>query len=129
MNKLKIIETRTAKTFLREDGIIHCEIIPGSEIELNDAIESVKAGYEVSSGIKRPVLVVFGKVKSLTREARAYFGGEETTRHTSAIALIVSSPVGRIIGNFMIGLNKTLYPTRLFNSEIDAVRWLKEFLD
>ena len=123
-----VIETRTSKTFLREDGIIQSELLPNVEIDLEEAKESVKAGYSVSNGEKRPVLVIFGTVKSLTREARQYFGGQETTEHTSAIALVIGSVASRVIGNFMIGLNKTPYPTRLFTSEDEAVVWLKGFL-
>lgn len=127
VNKPNVIETRTSKTFLRDDGIIQCELLPNTEINLTDAIESVKAGKSISGGRKRPVLVIFGTVKSISREAREYFGGKETTDHTLAIALLISSVTGRVIGNFMIGLNKTLYPTRLFTNEDEAVKWLKGF--
>ena len=124
----KVIETRTAKVFLREDGIIQNDILPQAEISLQDAIESTSVGVSLSHGIKRPILVIFGDVKSLSREARAYFSGEEAAKATVAIALVISSHIGRLIGNFMIGLNKTVYPTRLFNTEDQAVVWLKGFL-
>jgi hypothetical protein len=40
------------------------------------------------------------------------------------VALLVGSPVTRVIGNFFIGLNKPRWPVRLFRSESDALAWL-----
>jgi hypothetical protein len=124
----QVIETRTAKVHLREDGIIQSDTFPNAEISLGDAIDNTSAGKQISEGIKRPVLVNLGQVKSLSREARIYFGSDEVEKTSSAIALVVSSPIGRVIGNFMMGLNRTPYPTRLFTSEDEAVQWLKGFL-
>jgi hypothetical protein len=36
--------------------------------------------------------------------------------------------VARAIGNFFMGLNKPLIPTRLFTSEAEALGWLREFV-
>jgi hypothetical protein len=44
------------------------------------------------------------------------------------VALLVGSPMSRAIGNFFIGLNKPLIPTRLFVSEPEALAWLRGFL-
>ena len=38
------------------------------------------------------------------------------------------SPLTRAIGNFFLGLNKPLMPTRLFTSEEEALAWLKTFV-
>ena len=45
-----------------------------------------------------------------------------------AQAIIVDSPVSRLIGSFFLGLNKPPFPTKLFTSEADAVEWLKGYL-
>jgi hypothetical protein len=46
----------------------------------------------------------------------------------SAAALLIGSPLTRAIGNFFMGLNKPLIPTRLFTSETEALAWLKGFV-
>jgi hypothetical protein len=47
---------------------------------------------------------------------------------TLATALIVDSPVGRIIGNFFIGMNKPGIPVKIFDSEDKAIQWLRGFI-
>ena len=41
---------------------------------------------------------------------------------------LIRSPLARAIGNFFRGLNKPLFPTRLFTSEPEAMAWLRSFL-
>ena len=123
-----IIETRVARTFLRQDAILQVDTFPSSEFKLSDAVECIKAQAVLANGIRRPLLVNLGKIKSIDRESRAYLGGVEAEKNVNSTALITSSPVGRIIGNFMMGLNKTLYPTRLFTEEQEALEWLRGFL-
>lgn len=122
------MRTRSSVQSLNEEGIICTYILPDVDIDLEAAKESVATGRQLAQGRKRPVMVVFGKVRSLSREARAYFAGEETSLYTSAIALVIESQISKIIGNFMIGLNKTVYPTKLFTSEEEALSWLRTFL-
>jgi hypothetical protein len=40
-------------------------------------------------------------VHSVTREARIYSCSERAARNTLALALLVGSPLSRVIGNFM----------------------------
>ena len=122
------ITTRTQKIWLGDDGIVRYESHPGSEESLEDAQENVKAGASLSGGMKRPILINSRGIKSLRREARMYYAGEENAKHTIAAAIVISSPVARVIANFFMGLNKTKFPTRLFTSEEMAIAWLKEFL-
>jgi len=73
-------------------------------------------------------LVDLRNINSINRPARLYLGETEAAENVNATALYINSPVAKIIGNFMIGLNKTLYPTSLFVSEEKALEWLKTFL-
>ncbi len=41
--------------------------------------------------------------------------------------LLIGSPVSRVIGNFFMGLNKPIYPTKLFTDPQKAIRWLQTF--
>lgn len=122
------IQTRTSEVRLDENGIIYANLFPGADLTLTDAVESINATCALAAGIKHPVLVNFGQIKSLSREDRVYFAGKETAKFTLALAIVTNTHVGRVIGNFMIGLNKTPYPTRIFNSVDEAVSWLKGFM-
>ena len=119
---------RTSSTQLREDGILQVDAYPDAEIKLADAIELINHQAALAAGDNRPLLVNFGKIKSIDRNARAYFGGRQAEKNVTASALVITSHIGRVIGNFMLGLNKPPYPVRLFTNEDEALTWLKEFL-
>lgn len=42
-------------------------------------------------------------------------------------ALIIDSPIGRVLGNFFISISRPLRPTKIFTDEIKAIKWLKKF--
>ncbi|HEX9439902.1 MAG TPA: hypothetical protein VF909_09480 [Roseiflexaceae bacterium] len=124
------IVTRTARHYLDELGIFHTINHPGVEQTLEAARENLQATVELSGGQRRPLLVDIRQIKSQTREARDYYTGPEGTRCFSAAAMLVDSPVSRLLGNFMIGFNKSSsVPGKLFSSEAEAIEWLKTFLD
>ena len=62
------------------------------------------------------------------RETRDYYSSQEGLVATKALALLVESPVSKIMANFFIYFSKPAIPTQLFTSEDEAVAWLKTFL-
>jgi hypothetical protein len=118
-------ELRSQSIWLDSDGIIHAKLKPGVDIRLADAQEAVRAIASLCESGKRPILVDMTELQSMDRDARVYFAGEETAKAEMAAALLVRSPLTRAIGNFFMGLNKPLFPTRLFTSEEEALTWLK----
>ncbi len=65
--------------------------------------------------------------KITTADARKHFAGEKALVVTSAVAFLISSPFSRIIVNFFMSLDKPKYPTKAFNSEEEAIKWLKRY--
>ena len=65
-------------------------------------------------------------MRGIEREARAYYS---SLRSITARALLVESPVTRVMANFFISINKPPVPTKLFTSEDQAVAWLKNFME
>jgi hypothetical protein len=122
-------DTRSQIISLGEDGVVRMTMQSGVfDLELADAQEVIRAVNTMCGGVRRPVLVDLRGLRSMTRECRKYFAGPETAEAESAVALLVMSPVARAIGNFFMGLNKPLVPTRLFTSEPEAVVWLSGFV-
>ena len=124
----KKIETSVGVVFLRKDGILHVEAFPNCEIGLEEAKAFIEAQRVLAGGIKRPLFVNLKHITSIDRPARLYLGGLEAANNVISTALLINSSINRIIGNFMIGMNKTLYPTQLFDSEEKAFEWLNTFL-
>ena len=108
------IKTETASAWLDQNGIIHILNYPGAEVNIQNAKEHVAVTKRFGNK-KHPIIVDISKVKSVTREAREYFSGEKASEVTTGIAVIVGSPVSRVIGNFLIGLNK---------SKLFKIRWI-----
>lgn len=118
----------TGQVWLDDEGIIHSTVTVNSEVDLKEAIERVRLMGIAGRGKRRPVLVDIGRVRGMTRKARLYFSGPECNRVSSASALIVASPLGKAIGNFFIGLNRSVIPTKLFSDEATALTWLRTLL-
>lgn len=118
--------TRTSEIWLDEAGILHSRNRPGVELTLEDAKAVVAAGREASGGRRVPLVVDMGATASISREARQYFAEQDLTL---AQAILIRSPVSRVIGNFFLGLNRPSCPTKLFTTEEAALEWLAQFLD
>jgi hypothetical protein len=125
----EVIETRVARIWLDQDGILHNVILPNAMVMLEDAKEISNSNAEVAEGKKIVGLVDARNVKSATREARKFAARDETKTSRAAIAILVGSPLSRVIGNFFISIDKPPYPTRPFTSETEAIEWLKGFLE
>ncbi len=125
----EVIETKTAKVWLGDDGIIRAIALPDLKVTL-EIIKEVNAHIKkLYKGKKVPVFADIRGVKSITREARLLPSSEDSVNVCSAAALLIGSPLSKVIGNLFIGLNKPPYPTKLFKKEDEAVEWLKGFVE
>ena len=123
------IVTRTRRFYIGDDGIFRTISLPGVEETLADAIENVRAAVALSGGRRYPVLADSRLVKSGgDRAVRAYYAGPELTATIRAVAVLIVSPVQRVIANFFLGLHKPPYPSRVFTSETEALAWLQRFV-
>ena len=126
--KSKVITTSTGKVWLDEEGIIRETEDAGSSVDLNAAKEIIAAYAALCKNELKPILVDIRNIKSITAEARGYLAGEGGAKFTRAVALLIDSPLSRIIGNSFLGLNKPSFPTRLFTTKEQALIWLRGFL-
>jgi len=125
----KPVTTRTAKIWLRADGVIQVVTLPNVQEGLEDAKENIVVIAGFASEKRRPVLVDIRAALGLDREVRVYYSSAEGVKADTALALLVESPFSRVLANFFIGLNKMPVPTRLFTSEDEAVAWLRNFIE
>ena len=124
-----VIETSKGKLWLVEDSIIFITIKQGAEIDVDDIKEMQKANVKLYSGNKHVICADIRNLKSTTKAARDYAGSLKSAETTSAIALIISSPLSRVMGNFFIRITRPPYPTKLFTDKERALEWLKQFVD
>jgi hypothetical protein len=111
-----------------EDGILRTTVKPFSEITIAHARENTEFVLKLKDKETVPILVDLRNIKSISKEARAHFSMKGRKGAVNAMALIIKSPVSKVIGNFFILLDKPLVPTRLFTNESEALTWLKVFV-
>ena len=123
------ITSRTGKTWLdARHGIIRFEAFRGVEQEKEDAVENIDAILRICQGKKYPLLVDLARSKGLGQEAREYYGGPVARTSYTALALIGSSPISRMLGNMWFAIyGDRDAPTKIFGSEAEAIEWLKGF--
>lgn len=123
-------ETSTQKIYWDNEndivyGVLFADIkTQGLAKENIDAQERIRDNLNKK---KTRVLIDMTAVSEITKEARDYFANERTASIQRATSLLISSPVSRIIGNFFMGLNKPISPTRLFTEPQKAIKWLQTF--
>jgi len=111
---------------LRPDKIVQIECAPNTIMTIDDGRLSTKRVGEIVKGDPLPLLCDLTNVVKMTQDCRKHFAGAEHAAVFSKCALIVTSPLSKIIGNFFLGANKPLRPTRLFTSVDEGLIWLKK---
>ena len=114
-------------TWMESDGIAHTMVKPDAEIFLQDAKENTAMVETFYNGQKFPLLVDIRNIKSISGEAREHFtlNGRESV--VNAYAMILSSSLSRMIGNFFLSFHRPIVPVKLFDREEEALEWLRSF--
>lgn len=123
-----VFPTRTGRAFVDERGLVRFVCEPGAELDEADAIANTEAILAAAAGGRHPLIVDMRQIKSIDAQARRYHAevsGQQFTR----VALLVGSPLSRVIGNFFLGLNRSRQLLELFSDEAAAVAWLEESVE
>jgi hypothetical protein len=119
----RIITHPKFRMWLRPDGIVQMVWVTKDTSDLEDAIAAISAMNELTGGRRSSLLADVHNSGQQTRPARLEFARRDDL--VSALALIASTPLSRVLGNFYLRVNKPLYPARLFDNEASALAWLQ----
>lgn len=128
MDKLKEIFTSKCRTQLLEPNLLENKIRDGFTLNAEDVQELKKANIELTNDGHYAILVIFGHLTEVTKEARELIASKEFQRNTIAKALLVDNIGHRLVGNFYLSVNRPHIKTRLFTDRDLAIKWLKEEL-
>ncbi len=123
----EVIALRKFHTWMGSDGIARTKVKPDAEIFLQDAKENTMVVETFYKGEKFPLLVDIRNIKSISPEAREHFTLKGRESVVKAYAMILSSSLSRVIGNFFMSFHKPAIPVKLFVREEEAIAWLKGF--
>ncbi len=131
MKELKV-ETSTQKLYWDSENEIVRGQLFADQLTEELAKENIDAQESIRDAVKKAktrVLIDMTAVTKISKQARDYFANERTASIQRATALLIGSPVSRVIGNFFMGLNRPISPTRLFTDPHKAIQWLHTFSD
>ena len=106
-----------------EEGVFHAEVLSDT-FTLAMAEESIRTRMEMTRGQTLPILSDSRRVKDFTKDARQYLAKDENTMYISAGAIIISSQLQKILGNFFLLINRPNVPSKLFTNKEEALMWL-----
>ena len=116
-------------TTINKEGIVITRVRKNANIGIKEANENSIAVLRLNKGKKCPLLVDTRKIRSITKEARDHFAMKNRSGNVNSIAILVDSPLSRVIGNFFMGLNRPKVATKLFTDEEEAMAWLRKFIN
>jgi hypothetical protein len=114
-------------SFWIEAGIVYFVYKPNSVVSLEAARKIVEDRVRFQKQQDFPIYCDIRGMKSADKEARNYLA-KEGSSYARAVAVVVDSPMSKIIGNIYLGLNKPITPSRLFTDQKDAIEYLKQFV-
>ena len=114
------------RMWLRPDGIVQVVWISRTTAHLEDATATLDAMAKLTRGRRSPLLVDMRDTGAQDRHTRAEWTSRSDLQ--SAVALIVGTPLSRMLGSLLLMVNKPRFPVRLFDNEASAVAWLKGFV-
>ncbi len=114
--------------WLDSDGVARVDVARGARLEAEHAEELLSALGALCHGGPTPLVSDIRGLCAASREFRERMAGEQAERLICASALIVDTPVSKVIGAFFLRLNAQLYPTRIYTDEDAASCWARDFL-
>lgn len=114
------------RMWLRPDGIVQLVWAPGVTMELADATAAIDAMTTLTGGRPSRLLVDVHDAGPQDRSARMEFIRRADL--VLGVALIVATPLSRMMGSLFLAVSRPTAPTQLFDDEASAVAWLGELV-
>jgi hypothetical protein len=121
------IDVMKAELMLLEGNIVKMTIKDEVHLEANDIREITSAIQKLVNGTNHTVLLLAGKYTSISKEATELSANEEISKNRFAKAIVTTSLAQRLMWNFLINLNASSRPIKLFKEENAAIAWLSGF--
>jgi len=116
--------TRTARVEKTSEGIVVTRILPEVQQDLNDAVENISVSAEACAGQRVPIIVDLRAAMPLDAETRHYYTGKRLTDCFTSLAILApAGAFGKMMGNLYLRVANPGIPSRLFDSESDAMQW------
>ena len=123
------IENDIGAYWLDAEGLLRISAKSGIEQSREQAEDAMRIARELAAGTKRPAVIVLAGIKGLSRGARGVYIGPLGEAVFSAVAIAVeNSSIARTVVNFMLRVSLPPFPTRMFETEAEALVWARSYL-
>ena len=126
-NEVQIVRHKKAVISYNGKGFLKVVLSDDAEISKDDVVEQRKITSDLTGNKPHVVLAITGRRTSATKEAREYSASNIPEGRVAEAILIKSLPV-RLMGKFFINFHKPTVPTKMFDSESEAMLWLNQRL-
>src|SRR5262249_27767275 len=105
-------------------------ILPDVRQNPNDAMENISVSAEACGGQRAPIVVDLRQAMPLDAETRHYYTGKQLTDFFISLAVLVSiGAFGKMMGDLYLRVANPGIPSRLFDSENQALQWSARHLN
>lgn len=115
------------RLWLMDNSVVKVHINEGTHIRLREAEKLMQTISGLSKYTSRPIVVDLTQIASIETSAKLYFISKRTDNHNLCMAMVIVSPIGKMVANFSLLFQHPGCPTRYFNSETAALRWSQRF--
>lgn len=122
-----IVDAPATVIHLGSDSNVYLRYRPGARVELsdfNDYDARLRAYFKQNNLQKTGLLVDLTRLASISKEARRAHADPSVAEMFFAVALLVRSSFAKAVGGFFIFLDQPSIPTRMFDDEAEARKWL-----
>ncbi|MBL7932336.1 MAG: hypothetical protein JNL60_10560 [Bacteroidia bacterium] len=124
MQLIQEIVFNYAKVQLFEGGLIRIEMTSSEKIGLKESKEMNRAVGVLSKGKEALILMLADELASFDKEAMEFSASDEGLKYSIAEAMVVKSITQRLTANLYLRIVKPKKPSKIFNSEKEALKWL-----
>jgi hypothetical protein len=118
----------TYVSFEIKENILVASYKTGLKINLAIAMEIVKARLAFTNNQNIPVMILNQGIVSIEKEARDFLSSKNGIKGVKAAAIVLKTPFGSFLGNFLISVTRPAMPAKIFSTEEAAMQWLKKFV-
>ncbi len=120
-----VVEAEVGPSFdLEPGGILVIRFPDGYRLDEAETRRAVARHVELAAGGQWPTLVDIRGLSAMSPAARYHVAGPEVAAVVTRLALLLRSPVSRMIANFFLRVGGPSYPVRFFEDEAAARAWL-----
>lgn len=124
----EIIENRISKVALRQDGILHIDILKEEHFDVKDYDDLMESAKRIGKGLRFLNLITVGNYTLADSNARKKSTCLEGSLYKMADAFVIESMSQKIVANFYMKVNRPIVPTQFFTSQTEALKWLKSHI-